>query len=246
MSSNVLSRFLPPANSPSVYEAIRQHDEESGPSDLEERAGMTLPDGSDDHYSDHELEDALADATDSPIESPSTAFLTQVQPQPSTAPNEQFRHRENQRSRTRKPRWLHPSASRVPDPEDGDDDVPASLLVEGDEADEDLKSRLPPPPQDLSDPESPAPGPSFREHVSHRGSATTPRSRRRSPRRNHWMGGRSGGGQHPALAMVDPKEKAMWRWANVENLDNFLKDVYIYFLGNGIWSILLSRALNLL
>lgn len=208
---------------------------------------MTLPDGSDDHYSDHELEDALEDATDSPIESPSTAFLTQIQPQPSTVPDEQFRHLEGQRSRTNhKPRWLHPAASHAPDPEDGDDDVPASLLIEGDEADEDLKARLPPPPQDLSDPEAPAPGPSSRDHVSHRGSAGVSRSPRPSPRRNHWMGRRSGGGQHPALAMVDPKEKAMWRWANVENLDNFLKDVYIYFLGNGIWSILLSRALNLL
>jgi autophagy-related protein 9 len=38
----------------------------------------------------------------------------------------------------------------------------------------------------------------------------------------------------------------MWRWANVEDLDNFLKDVYTYFLGNGIWSILLTRVLNLL
>lgn len=38
----------------------------------------------------------------------------------------------------------------------------------------------------------------------------------------------------------------MWRWANVEDLDNFIKDVYIYFLGNGIWSIFLGRALNLL
>jgi autophagy-related protein 9 len=53
-------------------------------------------------------------------------------------------------------------------------------------------------------------------------------------------------GQHPGLANVDPKKKAMWRWANVEDLDNFLKDVYTYFLGNGIWSILLTRVLNLL
>jgi len=38
----------------------------------------------------------------------------------------------------------------------------------------------------------------------------------------------------------------MWRWANVENLDNYLKDVYMYFMGNGIWCIGLGRALNLL
>ncbi|KAJ5082850.1 Autophagy-related protein 9 [Penicillium argentinense] len=52
--------------------------------------------------------------------------------------------------------------------------------------------------------------------------------------------------QHPTFANIDPKRKAMWRWANVEDLDNFLKDVYTYFLGNGFWSILLDRTLNLL
>lgn len=41
-----------------------------------------------------------------------------------------------------------------------------------------------------------------------------------------------------------PAEKAMWRWVNVENLDNFLREVYDYFLDCGIWSILLSRALK--
>lgn len=47
-------------------------------------------------------------------------------------------------------------------------------------------------------------------------------------------------------AMVSSRERALWKWANVDNLDNFLHDVYGYFLGNGIYSILLSRMLNLL
>ena len=46
--------------------------------------------------------------------------------------------------------------------------------------------------------------------------------------------------------LINPKERALWRWANVENLDNFLMDVYEYFLGNGIFSIVLSKILNLL
>jgi len=46
--------------------------------------------------------------------------------------------------------------------------------------------------------------------------------------------------------VVDPSERAMWKWSNVEDLDNFLIDVYDYYLGNGIWSIILSRFLNLL
>ncbi len=42
------------------------------------------------------------------------------------------------------------------------------------------------------------------------------------------------------------KQKAEWRWANVSNLDNFVKDVYDYYQGFGIWCILLERGLHLL
>ncbi|GKZ34718.1 autophagy protein atg9, partial [Aspergillus brasiliensis] len=44
MTSNILSRFLPPNGSPSVYETIRQHDNHSDSSDIEERAGMAFED----------------------------------------------------------------------------------------------------------------------------------------------------------------------------------------------------------
>ncbi|TKA62511.1 hypothetical protein B0A49_09228, partial [Cryomyces minteri] len=40
--------------------------------------------------------------------------------------------------------------------------------------------------------------------------------------------------------------EAMYKWASVQNLDKFLLEVYEYFLGHGIWSILLARFLNLL
>ncbi|KAI0012393.1 APG9-domain-containing protein [Xylariaceae sp. FL0662B] len=43
-----------------------------------------------------------------------------------------------------------------------------------------------------------------------------------------------------------PKDKAMFRWANVSNLDVFIRDVYDYYLGAGIWCILLERLLHLL
>ncbi|ODQ66948.1 APG9-domain-containing protein [Nadsonia fulvescens var. elongata DSM 6958] len=46
--------------------------------------------------------------------------------------------------------------------------------------------------------------------------------------------------------MIDGTERALWKWANVENIDLFLHDVYSYFLGNGIYCILLSRALNMI
>lgn len=46
--------------------------------------------------------------------------------------------------------------------------------------------------------------------------------------------------------MISAKDRALWKWANVSNLDVFLQEIYAYFLGNGIYSILLSRGLNLL
>lgn len=44
---------------------------------------------------------------------------------------------------------------------------------------------------------------------------------------------------------LPPKERAMWMWANVTNLDIFLQDVYDYYLGNGWYCIALQRFLNL-
>lgn len=48
------------------------------------------------------------------------------------------------------------------------------------------------------------------------------------------------------MATATNKEKALWRWANVENLDNFLADVYDYYILKGFWSIVLRRFIHLL
>lgn len=241
MSSNMFSRFLPTAGSPSVYEAIRQHDAESDVSDVEERAGMALEDESGDHFSDRELEEALADARESQMTSPSSPFLSQ----------RRASGQRHAKAASRPSRSLKPSPSRV-DADEGDSDVPPSLLIEGHEEDELLKTRFPPPPpppplppHDLSDPEPPIPGPSTRVNRA-RWEATRAQQPIHPVKRKSKPAGRWSVGQFPNLAAADPREKAMWRWANVENLDNFLKDVYTYYLGNGIWSIMLSRALNLL
>lgn len=47
------------------------------------------------------------------------------------------------------------------------------------------------------------------------------------------------------LTAIDPKERALWKWTNVEHLDSFLREIYDYYLGNGFYCILLSRALNM-
>jgi autophagy-related protein 9 len=45
---------------------------------------------------------------------------------------------------------------------------------------------------------------------------------------------------------LDAYERALWTWVNVYNLDAFLQEVYYYYDGKGIYSIALSRGLNLL
>lgn len=47
------------------------------------------------------------------------------------------------------------------------------------------------------------------------------------------------------LNTLSPKERALWKWANVENLDTFFQDVYRYYLGNGYFCIVLEKILNI-
>lgn len=42
------------------------------------------------------------------------------------------------------------------------------------------------------------------------------------------------------------KERAMWTWVNITNLDSFIRDVYDYFEGGGMWCILSFNALRLM
>lgn len=243
MSSNILSRFLPPTGSPSVYETIRQHDADSDTSDPEERAGMAPGAHRSKDFSDRELEEALADGKMSRSTSPGTEYLTPEQPLRSSGEGRD--KRQARRRISRRPRWMRASSPAY-EGDEADDDVPASLLVEGHQDDDHQKSQLPPPPpQHRFDPEPPVPGPSSEANRTRWETTRTQQPLHHSIQNRH-LTKRWSVGQHPNLATVDPKEKAMWRWANVENLDNFVRDVYTYFLGNGIWSILLTRALNLL
>ena len=45
---------------------------------------------------------------------------------------------------------------------------------------------------------------------------------------------------------LDAHERALWNWVNVYNLDAFLQEAYYYYEGKGIYSIALSRGLNIL
>ena len=44
---------------------------------------------------------------------------------------------------------------------------------------------------------------------------------------------------------ADPAAEAVWLYTNASNLDAFLLEVYQYYIGHGIWSIVLTRVLSL-
>ena len=175
-------------------------------------------------FHDYELDDALADAATSQ----SAPLIKQ-----GTSGQDGENLREEAQSQ---PRALRSRANM----DDLDDDVPRSLLIE----DENhlvpvvtaRQSRVLPPP---------IPGPASRGTRAKWQTAQEQQQlhQERPPRQAQIRVQHRHG--HP-ISMMDPKQKAMWMWANVENLDNFLQDVYDYFVGNGIWCIFLSRLLSLL
>ncbi|KAL9000844.1 MAG: hypothetical protein Q9169_000598 [Polycauliona sp. 2 TL-2023] len=133
-----------------------------------------------------------------------------------------------------------PTSPNGPDMEYADDDVPPSLLIEDND-----HPVLPLQEQQPRPTVSPIPGPASRATKA-KWRATQERQRLHPDLPAMQRPLSRSGPQLPSLAIASPRERAMWRWANVEDLDNFLRDVYEYFLGNGIWCILLSRVLNLL
>lgn len=51
---------------------------------------------------------------------------------------------------------------------------------------------------------------------------------------------------YPRTSTLSPREIALWRWVNVDDLDAFLQEVYTYYCGKGIWAIALARLCNLM
>lgn len=99
-------------------------------------------------------------------------------------------------------------------------------------------------PQPLLPTHNPVPQPPKPSDLGSR--STTPLSVPRAPSS---LGGTSNDGtRHQGKTMrgLDEYEKALWNWVNVYNLDAYLQEVYAYYEGNGIYSIALSRGLNLL
>lgn len=198
----------------SIYETIRQHEEEaeSEEDDLDEH--MTALDN-------------IEGLDDDNLGQPTRARPGQDKPSQReviSAGANGFR-----------PKWMS-RRRKMNDAEDPEDDVPASLLIEGDQLGLGPGSiALPPPPSATA---------GSQPYRSSEATATR-QSRRPQPIHPQSLAPRSGLTTSP-LAAVDPRSKAMWRWTNVVHLDNFLTDVYIYYMAHGIWSILLRRVFGLL
>lgn len=245
MNSNILSRMLPSSVSPSIYETIKHDDDASGNSDIEERAAMALDEVN--------LQQSLhnydpEDAGNSHITTQSVEFLSQGQRSGHPTKDAYSTRSGRRRSGSRRARWSQHLSPPVAEADEGeDDDVPASLLIEGHNLEDMPRPPAPPAPESRRYSAEVSHGIDASSNTHGKQGLSSPSHRR--PQQflptpiiqPVQRPGRLGG-----LASASRKDKAMWRWANVENLDNFLKDVYIYYLGNGIWSILLSRALNLL
>lgn len=227
MASNILSRLLPPNfGAPSIYETMREHDQ-SSEYDIEERAGMALDEENMGvAFRDSEVDEALTDVDASHLHTSKLLNPKEKLPSP---------------PRRVTPKQRRPSLSpkMAEEEDDLDDEVPMSLLIEGDEDPAGAGERR-------QSGEGLPPAPSSRS----RGTRAQWQATQEQQRLHHEMGPRNPTqrifGRAARLNIVDAKEKAMWRWANVENLDNFLREVYDYYIGNGIWSMLLHRLLNLL
>jgi len=234
MTSNLLSRLLPtnPAGR-SIYDELRAHDEGSE-SDMEERAGLAL-DEENLRFRDDELGNADAfNGEDSRITTESTAFLPGER-------NRSHGRRVEQRGKSQGdgPKWFTQSPRLLE--EEMDDDVPASLLVEDNDMPGPSSPSLPRARHPQRPPKQPAiPGPSNRETRAHWEAA---QAQQRLHQENVSEGPRPP--QGPGLLTGSARDKAMWRWINVTNLDDFMKQVYDYYLGAGIWCILLERTVAL-
>ncbi|SMQ51850.1 unnamed protein product [Zymoseptoria tritici ST99CH_1A5] len=228
MSSRVLSRFLPVAEGDiSVYEALRQ--DTTRHADIE---AQRAPREYDDFHEEDENPDAfLYDTTEEPNQSTAGDSPPVMQRQ-----SERWQDAKAKKSGRRKLDTLD------------DEDVPDSLLVEP-------KSHR-----------MTAAGPS-------RASAAENMVQTKLARAEaQWRATQEQQGLHaseaygvqstrparatsrttqptttaPLPARASPTAEAMWLYTNANNLDAFLVEAYEYFVGHGVYSILLNRVLTLL
>jgi autophagy-related protein 9 len=233
MASNILSRLLPSASD----EALPRRPSHTSADDVESNAAMAIDEENlNEPFQDQDLEQLLAEAAESEAGTEATPFV----------PVEKGRRRSSGSKRT--PKWM--KESRKTGMDDDDDDVPQSLMLQGGndakpkrEGKErrlsaNARDHQPPPPL-------PVPGPStMTAQAQWEATRTQQRLYDHAPGPDrHTTPSRLPGA---GILTANPRERALWRWANVENLDGFLYSVYYYYAKDGIWSICLRRLFGLL
>jgi autophagy-related protein 9 len=232
MASNILSRLLPSASEegpqPGRHPSTNDYDAEAG------NAMAIDEENLEGNFEEQDLEQLLAEATASEAGTEATNFVT---------PEKEARKPARTTSK-RRPKWMTDSPGAAVN--DDDNDVPESLLLEG-------KKESPAPRRyshrrmssDARDDTIPSvPGPNT---PAVRNQWETTRAQQplydNGPRRHAPPVARAPGA---GLLTADPKQRALWKWANVQNLDNFLGSVYFYYEEHGVWSICLKRSISLL
>ncbi|CEI40155.1 Autophagy-related protein 9 [Fusarium venenatum] len=126
--------------------------------------------------------------------------------------------------------------------DEGDNEVPASLLMEPKDVDQPIStpSKRATNPRNSQTPAST--GPSSARTRAQWEAVTTQQQLHQDDPYNESIGPRPIPFARGTMSN-NPREKAMWRWVNTSNLDSFMRDVYDYFEGGGLWCILCANAL---
>jgi autophagy-related protein 9 len=229
MASNLLSRLLPSASDEPL---------ETEPLNAAHRRHSTSTDGQHDmdideenfgaYFEPQDLEHLLEEASSSQMTTESRAVSPEAKRKPNAPPGIN--------TASRAAAWRQPTSTRPIHLDD--EDVPQSLLLEGGldpPSPDQRREGLPPP----------VPGPSTR-HTRAQWDATRRQQRLHDEDRT---GAPARGWGHTGRVgqfTTDPKEKALWLWVNQTDLDTYMRDVYEYYTGCGIYSMLLRRTLTLL
>lgn len=220
MASNLFSRLVPASQQRSFYEELRARNDEL---DIEHHSGFAL----DEENFNQDFQDDDIDPEALAVEG--SRNMSPSDPHHAVAG----------------PSDPHGATTWISQGDDGDNDVPASLLVEHHNAGPSGKARKSK--RRSRHKNAPVPGPSTTKARAQWETAKT-------QQRLHHEDGFEGSlpfhrGQPRGVANMmtrTAKQKAEWRWANVVSLDSYMRDVYNYYRGNGLWCILLDRCLHLL
>jgi autophagy-related protein 9 len=228
MASNLLSRLLPSA-SDEAYERERlnaQHRRDSASTD--ERHEMDIDEenfGA--RFEEQDLAHLLEEASSSHMTTTSRAVSPEAKRNAPPGIN----------TAARIPAWRQPAPARAV-PLDDDDDVPQSLLLEGGhDAGPSSNQRTEGLPM-------PVPGPATRQTRA-QWDATRTQQQLHTEDRGTAPARTWGNTSRPGHFASSPKEKALWLWVNQTDLDSYMTEVYDYYVGCGIYSILLRRVITM-